>query len=58
MDLPKELIVTITLGNDAMQTPEDAAKALRGVCDRLDRRETGGAIFDVNGNYVGQFKID
>jgi len=44
--------LTINMGNDAMQTPEDVAEALRDAARDI---ETGGKefIYDINGNKVG-----
>jgi hypothetical protein len=53
-----EFKLTITLGNDAMQEPEDVAGALRNVVDKLESGETGEAsILDLNGNKVGSWEI-
>lgn len=47
--------LTIKLGNDAMQTPMDVARALRELADRMeDRAEFDVAIYDDNGNRVGR----
>ena len=48
--------LVIQLGNDAMQTGEDIASALRKVADHIDAPQviTGTmAIYDANGNRVG-----
>jgi hypothetical protein len=56
--------LSITIGNDAMQTPTDVANALRRVVRRLDNMEGGGwydttgPIRDYNGNRVGEWLID
>lgn len=48
--------LSITLGNEAMQTASDLALAMRQVADRLEREaEFQGWIFDANGNAVGSF---
>jgi len=49
--------VKIDLGNDAMQTAEDVALALRDVVANLENGRTEGKIFDANGNKVGSFKL-
>ena len=50
--------LSITLGNDAMQTPMDIAAALRDIADALDYTERdSGTIFDYNGNSVGRWEI-
>jgi hypothetical protein len=52
----------ITLGNEAMQTPDDVAAALRQVADRLDGtafvEHDGAKIRDTNGNTVGLWFSD
>ncbi len=48
----------IELGNAAMQTPEDIADALRSVANKLESGNTEGSIRDLNGNTVGEFKIE
>lgn len=52
--------LTITLGNEAMQTPEDVAWALRKAIEQLEAGETRRNIRDSNGNTVGmwEFKPD
>lgn len=48
----------IQLGNDAMQEPEDVARALERVAEQL--REVGwrGApVRDMNGNRVGEWSV-
>lgn len=54
---------TIHLGNEAMQTPLDVARALRRIADKLDADEvekwylgTFQTIHDDNGNDVGRWK--
>ncbi len=49
----------ITLGNDAMQTPEDVAYALRQVINTLEQIgfNSHGRIPDVNGNRVGEWSV-
>lgn len=56
--MDKFFTVTIRLGNDAMQTQEDVARALRTVAAKLDTGETEGKIRDDNGNTVGEFKFN
>jgi hypothetical protein len=51
-----EFVLYLTLGNAAMQTPDDVAGALRGVIRRVLRGDTGGIIRDVNGNTVGSWE--
>ena len=45
----------IKLGNDAMQSREDVASALRVVADKLDGGRCEGFINDANGNNVGKY---
>jgi hypothetical protein len=52
-----EFKVKITLGNAAMETAEDVARALRDVAEALEDGRTEGPIFDDNGNKVGTFKL-
>lgn len=56
--------LTIKLGNDAMQSGDDVARALRSVADCLANTydsltlpEDAGAIFDLNGNTVGRWEV-
>jgi len=48
----------IELGNDAMQTPYDVARALQAVASRLMGGDENGGIRDANGNSVGSFSGD
>lgn len=52
-----EFTLRITLGNDAMQTPEDVGEVLRAVANRLDyvMDRSNGEIRDYNGNVVGEW---
>ncbi len=50
--------VVIATGNEAMQTTEDAAAALRDVAERLDAGYLEGSILDANGNTVGSFTFE
>jgi len=49
----------ITLGNEAMQTGSDIARALRDIADDIEDQDqmsgTGGNIMDDNGNSVGKW---
>jgi len=49
----------ITLGNEAMQTGSDIARALRDIADDIADQDqmsgTGGNIMDDNGNSVGKW---
>lgn len=54
-----KFILTIDLGNDAMQTNADIADALRTAAFKIQNNyeETEGSIFDENGNRVGSWSI-
>jgi len=55
--------IEISLGNDAMQSGPDVAKALRKVADFIEAYESaatlvgGGPIRDDNGNRVGKWGV-
>lgn len=51
--------LTITLGNDAMQSATDVAHALFEAAEKIDARDDmrDGKIFDENGNRVGEWNI-
>lgn len=50
--------LTIRLGNSAMQSAEDIARALRTAADRIMISGAhSGHIHDINGNTVGGFDI-
>jgi hypothetical protein len=57
--------LTITLGNDAMQTGDDVAAALHKAAEHVDGYDLKSktlpgmvhAIFDANGNRVGNWKV-
>lgn len=58
-------MLAITLGNDAMQTGEDVADALRAVAAQLEQHGTiteddavQVGIRDLNGNSVGTWKVE
>jgi hypothetical protein len=48
----------ITLGNYAMQTPEDIADALQKAASHVQAGYGNGVIRDVNGNSVGSYAIE
>ena len=48
----------IELGNEAMQTPEDIADALRKAASKLEAGYGTGNIMDLNGNSVGSYAIE
>lgn len=47
----------IELGNDAMQSPEDIAWALRGAAYAIEYGGSAGVIHDDNGNSVGEWEF-
>lgn len=56
-----KLVVTIELGNDAMQTPKDVAEALRELATTIEGKEAGnhsGTILDDNGNTSGSWELE
>lgn len=54
--------LSIELGNDDMQTPQDLAQALREMAAKIEskdlREEGSGKILDDNGNTVGDWELD
>lgn len=52
-----EFTLHITLGNDAMQSHEDIAEALRKVAAKIEAGNQDGLIRDENGNGVGDWAI-
>jgi len=53
----------ISLGNEAMQCPNDVAEALRKLAKKLDAVDDfaltdGGKIMDANGNSVGEWSVE
>lgn len=60
--MAKQFKLSITLGNDAMQTGADVADALMRTAakftEQVDFGPTErGTIFDLNGNLVGLFEV-
>ena len=56
-----EFKVRIRLGNEAMQTAEDLADALRRLAEKVERADVSGdhgVIMDTNGNRVGTWDIE
>jgi hypothetical protein len=58
-------VLSIMLGNDAMRTWGDIARAMRSIADKIDEPHDdppvdgdGDAIRDVNGNRVGGWHTD
>lgn len=57
--LSSKFNLTIKLGNDAMSTKDDIARALRDLAGKLDRTDSdSGRVRDDNGNTVGSWEID
>ena len=54
---PTRFDLHIDLGNDAMQTGEDVAEALRRIAEMLDHGYTSNRIGDLNGNAVGTWTL-
>ena len=59
-----QFILRIKLGNEAMQTPNDIARALNDVADRVEcttirQLKNSGSlkVMDLNGNSVGSWQI-
>jgi cytochrome c-type biogenesis protein CcmH/NrfF len=57
MDYDK-FVLTINIGNDAMQSNLDIALALREVADRVEEGQNTGKIQDYNGNKVGRYDLE
>lgn len=53
--MSKHFTLSIKMGNDAMQTGEDVAGALRDAANYIEQRDQGSLIIDANGNTVGNF---
>ena len=59
-----KFVLTIDIGNDAMQTGDDVADAVRQVSRNLAanidtfRPDDTGRVFDANGNTVGGWSIE
>lgn len=58
MTVFETLTISIELGNDAMQTPAQAADALRTVADRIENNTLSGVVVDDNGNTVGHWNFE
>jgi hypothetical protein len=52
------LTITLELGNEAMQTPDDITDALLRTIARIQDGHKEGNIRDVNGNTVGSFSFE
>jgi len=63
MKSPNKFVLWIELGNDAMQSPADVARALRAVADKLApanwerASQLSSRIGDDNGNKVGEWEV-
>jgi hypothetical protein len=63
--MPEYFNLTIRLGNDAMRTPADIARALREIAESIGDSDTPvselgpyeSTIHDANGNYVGTWEV-
>jgi hypothetical protein len=53
-----DFILTITLGNAAMQNARDVAASLVATAVRLKNGEMAGTISDTDGIIVGSFDLD
>lgn len=54
-----EFVLRIKLGNEAMQSAEDVAWALRQLAHRLEQPgPTDGKVIDLNGNSVGTWTLE
>lgn len=54
-----EFVLKIKLGNEAMQSAEDVAWALRHLAHRLEEPgPTSGKVMDLNGNVVGSWTLE
>jgi hypothetical protein len=49
--------VQVSLGNAAMDSHEDVARALREVADKVESGDYSGRVRDDNGNSVGAFSF-
>jgi hypothetical protein len=49
--------LTIDGGNDAMQTGDDVAAALRTIADKIAAGDWTGGVRDENGNTVGDWRF-
>ena len=56
---PESFTLTIELGNDAMQTPEDVAKLLTTVAGYMRKHGSwpNEKVRDINGNTVGTISV-
>lgn len=54
----RHFVLIINLGDDAMQSAEDIARALQDAARRIRVSSAyNGSIRDINGNQVGSFDI-
>lgn len=53
----EKFTLSIDLGNEAMQTGEDVATALKAVASKLAHGEDSGRVRDENGNTVGEWDL-
>ena len=57
MKADKVVTVLMGMGNEAMQTAEEVAAALRKVADRIENGARSGLVMDENGNSVGSWSV-
>jgi hypothetical protein len=50
-------VLRIELGDDAMQTYDDVARALRDTARKVSDGRAYGKVMDLNGNSVGEFEF-
>jgi len=50
-------VLKIELGDDAMRSYNDVARALRSTAHKVDEGRSYGKIMDDNGNSVGEFEF-
>lgn len=54
-------VMTFTTTNAAFSGgdgPEECARILRKIADKVSAGDESGAIFDINGNSIGQWSVD
>lgn len=54
---PRSFTFTLELGNAAMMTGDDVARALRIAAAEVDDGDTTGRVRDENGNTVGRWEF-
>ncbi len=56
--MTERFVLEITMGNDAMQTHYDVARALKDMAYRVSNGGEGGIILDDNGQRVGEWRFE